>query len=199
VRTRHEADALELLECEDLELRELFTELRQRRGPSVQDRSEYGDIAREIVRHVAVREAALADVAHVAADDPELRGLASRMEHGRVANRPHMDRVERMARGVQGINLRTGQDFDAEVEELIQLVGTEIEWDLADAIPELKANLRRTHRGERLKSAKHLRRHAPRHLDPHGPRWRERAPVLSRVRTVYDRLRDFPASRHHHH
>lgn len=198
MHTRHEADALELLESEDIELRELFTELQQRRGLSVQDRAEYGDIAREIVRHVAVREAALADVAHVASEDPQLLWLASRMEHDRVTNRPHVDRVERMSRGVQGINLRTGQDFDAEVEELIQLVGTEIEWDLDDAIPELRANLRRTHREERLKSAKHLRRHAPIHLHPHGPRWREHAPVLSRLRTVYDRLRGFPASRHHH-
>jgi hypothetical protein len=95
---------------------------------------------------------------------------------------------------VQGVNLRTGQDFDTEMEELIQLVGTEIEWDLTDGIPALKSNMTRTDRVGGLKSAKHLRKHAPTNLNPNGPRWRERAPVISRLLTVYDRLRDFPKS-----
>jgi hypothetical protein len=46
-----------------------------------------------------------------------------------------------------------------------------------------------------MKSAGHVRRHAPINLDPHGPRWWERAPVISRLMTVYDHLRDFPRSR----
>jgi hypothetical protein len=193
-RVRDDANALELLESEDLELRELFTELRQRRGSSVEDRAEYGDIAKEIVRHVAVREAALVDVAEVASDEPRLSEVASRFAHGRNVSRPHFDRVERMSRGVQGINLRTGQDFDAEIEELVQLVGTEIEWDLGEAIPELRASLEQSHREDELKSAGHVRRHAPTKLKPEGPRWYERAPVISRLLTVYDHLRDFPNS-----
>jgi len=193
-RVRDNANALELLESEDLELRELFTELRRRRGSSVEDRAEYGDIAKEIVRHAAVREAALVDVTEVASDDPGLSELASRIEHGRNTSRRHIDRVEKMSRGVQGINLRTGQDFDAEIEELIQLVGTEIEWDLGEAIPELRASLKQSHREDELKSARHVRRHAPTKLDPGGPRWYERAPVISRLITVYDHLRDFPKS-----
>ena len=198
-RARDDANALELLESEDLELRELFTELRQRRGSSVEDRAEYGDIAKEIVRHVAVREAALVDVAEVASDDPRLSELASRIEHGRNTSRPHIDRVEKMSRGVQGINLRTGQDFDAEMEELIQVVGTEIEWDLGEAVPELRASLKQSHREEELKSVRHVRRHAPTKLDPGGPRWYERAPVISRLLTVYDHLRDFPKSSRRRH
>jgi hypothetical protein len=197
-RLRDDANALELLENEDLELRDLFAELRQRRGPSVLDRAEYGDIAKEIVRHVAVREAALIDVAVVASDEPHLGGIASRIEHSRSTSRPHIDRVEKMSRGVQGINLRIGQDFDVEVEELIQVVGTEIEWDLAEAIPELEASLQRSHRQDELKSAKHLRTHAPTKLDPRGPRWHERAPVISRLLTVYDHLRDFPKESRSH-
>jgi hypothetical protein len=193
-RAREDVNALELLESEDLELRELFSELRQRRGTSVEDRAEYGDLAKNIVRHVAIRESALIDVARVASNDPQLSGIASRIEHGRNTSRPHVDRVERMSRGIQGINLRTGQDFDSEMEELIQLVGTEIEWDLSEAIPELSGSLTGTPREEELKSARHLRKHAPTHLDPHGPRWYERAPVISRLLTVYDHLRDFPSA-----
>lgn len=180
MRVRDDANALELLESEDLELRELFTELRQRRGSSVEDRADYGDIAKEIVRHVAVREAALVDVAEVASDDPRLSDVASRIEHGRNTSRPHIDRVEKMARAVQGINLRTGQDFDTEIEELIQVVGTEIEWDLSEAIPELQSSLQQSDREDELKSAGHVRKLAPTKLDPGGPRWYERAPAISR-------------------
>lgn len=199
MRTHADLNALELLENEDLRLRELFSELRLRRGPSVQDRAEYGAIAKNIVRHMAVREAALVDVAQVASRDPGLNGIVSKIERSRVTSRPHIDRVERMSRGVQGMNLRTGQDFDSEMEELIQLVGSEIEWDLGQAIPELMGTLKITHRDDELKSARHLRRHAPIHLDPKGPRWRERAPVLSRLITVYNHLRDFPSAARRNH
>ncbi len=132
------------------------------------------------------------DVATVASAEPQMGEVVSRIELGTLTNRPQIDRVEKMSRGVQGINLRTGQDFDSEMEELIQLVGTEIEWELSEAIPALKGYLRGTHRDEELKSATHLRKHAPTNLDPSGPRWRERAPVISRLITVYDHLRDFP-------
>jgi hypothetical protein len=189
--TRQDSNALELLESEDLELRELFGELRQRRGSSAEERAEDGDIAREIVRHVATREAALADVSKVAGQDPHLSELASRINQGAQVRRPLVDRAERMSR-FQGINLRSGQDFDSAMEELIQLVGTEIEWELGEALPELRGSFRRTDREDELKSATHIRRHAQIKLDWRGPRWWEGAPVISRLITSYDRWRDSP-------
>jgi hypothetical protein len=190
-------NALELLENEDLELRELFGELRQHRGTSVEDRAEYGDVAKEIVRRIATREAALVDVCSVATQDPQLRDVAARIEHGMQVRRPQIDRVEKMSRGVQGINLRTGQDFDSQMEDLIQLTGSEIEWELDEVLPELRAYLRQSDREADLKSADHIRRHAPTSLSPQGPRWWERAPVISRLITVYDHLRDFPRGPKH--
>ena len=107
-------------------------------------------------------------------------------------HRPHLNRVEKMSRGVQGINLRVGQDFDGEMEGLMQVVGTEIEWELDVGLPELEGVLMAAGRQDDLKSAGHLAAHAPTNLHPDGPRWWERAPILSRLITVYDRLRDFP-------
>ncbi len=100
-----------------------------------------------------------------------------------------------MSRGIQGINLGTGQDFDGEIEALIQVVGTEIEWELDEMLPALRGALGRSDRDVDMKSAEHVRRHAPTNRDPHGQRWWEWAPVISRVMTVYDHLRDFPQSR----
>ena len=45
--------AIDLLETEDLELRRLFTALRATRGPSVEERAEYGNLAKEVIQHVA--------------------------------------------------------------------------------------------------------------------------------------------------
>lgn len=193
--TREASNALELLEVEDLELRDLFGELRQHRGNSVEDRATYGDVAKEIVRHVATREAALVEVSKVAAQEPESSGFGERIGDAMIVRRPHIDRVEKMSRGVQGINLRTGQDFDEEIEALIQEVGTEIEWELDEMLPALRGALGRSDQETDMKSADHIRRHAPTNLDPDGPRWWERAPVVSRFITVYDHLRDFPRSR----
>ena len=47
-----------------------------------------------------------------------------------------------MSRGVQGVNLNTGQHFDEEIVELEQIVGTEIEWELGEAIPRIRHALK---------------------------------------------------------
>jgi hypothetical protein len=184
--------ALDLLETEDLELRRLFTALRANRGSSVEERAEYGDVAKQIIRHLATREAALVDVSSVTSRDPGLQQMTNRLEDGMREHRPSIDRVEKMSRGVQGINLRVGQDFDGEMEDLIQVVGAEIEWELEVALPDLRGALMATDRDDELKTAEHLVVHAPTNLSPNGPRWWEHAPIISRFITLYDRLRDFP-------
>ena len=190
--TQRGGTALDLLEDEDLELRRLFAGLRARRGSSVEERAQYGDIAKEIIRHLATREAALVDVSNVASGDPSLQEFSRRFEQSMREHRPYIDRLEKMSRGVQGINLRVGQDFDGEMEQLTQVVGSEIEWELGVALPNLRGIFEATDRQDELKTAGHLSTHAPTNLHPGGPRWWERAPVISRLITVYDRLRDFP-------
>jgi hypothetical protein len=101
-----------------------------------------------------------------------------------------------MSRGVQGINLNVGQDFDSEMQELERIVGTEIEWELGEAIPQiLHAVGDEPGVDDQMKSAHYLQKHAPTNLEPSGPRWIERAPVISRLLTIYDHLRDFPRRR----
>jgi len=185
-------NALDLLEKEDLELRRLFTVLRQHRGASVEDRADYGNAAKDVIRHLATREASLVEVAEFIADRPELSPLADEMHDRMGMRRRHIDRVERMSRGVQGISLNVGQDFDEEMQEVEQIVGTEIEWELNEAIPRIQHVLSDAGQDESLKSAEHVQKHAPTKLDPRGPRWFERAPVVSRLLTVYDHMRDFP-------
>lgn len=193
--TGREGTALDLLEDEDLELQRLFTSLRAQRGSSVEERARYGDIAKETIRHLATREAALVDVVKVASGDPGLQEFSNRLEDGMRGHRPYIDRIEKMSRGVQGINLRVGQDFDGEMEQLMQVVGTEIEWELGVALPKLQGAFEATDRESELKTAEHLSAHAPTNLHPDGPRWWERAPIVSRLITIYDRLRDFPRGR----
>lgn len=185
-------NALDLLETEDLELRRLFTMLQQKRGLSVEERAEYGDLAKDVIRHLATREAALVDVSRVLADEEDLEDVSSRFESNMLEGRPCLDRVEKMSRGVQGMNLRIGQDFESEMLELIQVVGTEIEWELGQGLPKVKGSLSTTMPLSRFKSAGHIERHAPTNVSPDGPRWWESAPLISRLITVYDRLRDFP-------
>jgi hypothetical protein len=193
-----QGSAVDLLETEDLELRGMFAALRLTRGPSVEERARYGDLAKDAIRHLATREAALVDVSDVVSRDPSLQEFSDRLEQSMREHRPHIDRVEKMSRGVQGINLRVGQDFDGEMERLMQIVDTEMEWELDVALPALKGALKEDEREDELKSAAYLSVHAPTNLDPDGPQWWERAPVVSRLITIYDRLRDFPRARERH-
>jgi hypothetical protein len=191
-----QGSAIDLLETEDLELQRLFSAVRASRGPSVEERAEYGNLAKDTIEHLATREAALVDVSEVASSDPGLHEISERFQESIREHRPHIDRVEKMSRGVQGINLRVGQDFDGELEELMQVVGAEMEWELSVALPDLKGAFKAADREDDLKSAEYLSAHAPTNLHPDGPQWWERAPLVSRLITVYDRLRDFPKSRH---
>jgi hypothetical protein len=192
-----QVSAVDLLETQDLELRRLFAALRLTRGPSVEERAKYGDLAKEVIRHLATREAALVDVSDVVSSDPSLQEVSERLQQSMREHRPYIDRVEKMSRGVQGINLRVGQDFDGEMEGLMQVVEPEIEWEIEVALPEPRGALKAAER-DQLKTAEHLSVHAPTNLDPDGPQWWERAPVISRLITIYDRLRDFPRARERH-
>jgi hypothetical protein len=145
---------------------------------------------------VAIREAALVNVVQALGDVPSLGDLMHQFERPASDRRQMIDKVERMSRGVQGINLNAGQDFDAELTRLVAVIQRDCEWDLAEGIPELRASSDPDVREQLFHSAKHIKRHAPTNLSPEGPRWYERAPLISRLVTVYDHLRDFPRATH---
>jgi hypothetical protein len=190
--TTTQGDALDLLEQEDLELRRLFTQMRSKHGDSVTARADYGDLAKTTIQHLATREAALTEVVGVVNDAPELADVVAHIQSDTEVRRPLISRVEKMSRGVPPNNLNQGQDFDGALHDAIREVGTEIEWDLDVALPSMKAVIRGTDRTEDLASASHVARHAPTNLHPAGPRWFERMPVVSRLVTMYDRMRDYP-------
>jgi hypothetical protein len=194
VETKQSEDALDLLEREDVELRRLFAAIEEARADTVGGRATYGDLAKDIIQHLATREAALAEVARKIEDVDELAGV---LDADPSTRRELLDHLEKMSRGVQGINLNTGQDFDGVFQRVIETVGPEIETDLTDAVPAVRGWLSKSEE-DPLKSADYVVRHAPTSLSRQGPPWYERAPVISRLLTIYDRLRDFPrASRHH--
>jgi hypothetical protein len=188
----HEETALDLLEEEDETLRALFWSLDRNRGTGVEERSAYGDIAKQLIRHVATREAALQNVVAGMSGMTNLTDIVDRMDLNTEDRRRLISEAEHMSRGVQGINLNTGQDFHAVVSSLADLLISEIEWELSHAIPTIRQTTNSALRTESLPSADHTKKHAPTNLDPAGPRWYERAPGLSRLITVYDHLRDFP-------
>ena len=71
-----------------------------RRGPAV-----YGDVAKELIRHVATREASLSEISRMAGDTPVLRHVAEWLEAEASTRRSLFNQAEKMSRGVQGINL----------------------------------------------------------------------------------------------
>jgi hypothetical protein len=195
VEANRSDDALNLLEREDVELRRLFAAIEEARADTVGGRATYGDLAKDIIQHLATREAALVEVAQKIDDVDELAGV---LDGDPSTRRELLDHLEKMSRGVQGINLNTGQDFDGVLQRIIDTVDPEIERDLNVAVPAVRRWLSKSAEEDPLRSADYVIRHAPTSLSPEGSRWYERAPVISRLLTIYDRLRDFPrASRHH--
>jgi hypothetical protein len=174
--TKTRGDALDLLEEEDLELRRLFAQMRTLLGPSVSDRADFGELVKTTIRHLATREAAITEVVGVTTEMPSLADVVARLEADTSTRRPMISQMEKMSRGVPPGSLSQGQD---EV-----------------ALPAMKAALRGTDQSQEMKSATHVAKHAPTNLHPRGPRWIERAPVISRLLSIYDRMRDYPRADH---
>lgn len=192
VDERGEQSSLDLLENEDRRILQLTKELQERSGTAVIDSADYGNRAKLLVRHFAVREAALMDVVDGLRQVPELGELADRFAGDLGERRVRMDAVEKCSRNVQGLYLNTGQDFDSELSGLISAVRPEMEWDLAEGVATARRALAPARLAELLHSAEHVARHAPTNVSPTGPKWWERAPVVSRLVTVVHHLRDYP-------
>lgn len=195
-----EHTALDLLEDEDRTILRLSAEVdRSRRqveegvgGERVEARADYGNEAKLLVRHFATREAAAVDVAAGLQAVGQLGDVAGRLLEGEEMRRSRMDRVERMSRGVQGMYLNTAQDFDGELSSLMAAVRPQLEWELEEGIPTVRDQLGGERCAQLFHSAEHVARHAPTHVAPDGPRWYERAPLVSRLLTVVHHLRDYP-------
>jgi hypothetical protein len=184
--------SLDVLQREDLSLQDLFEGMTRTSESTVDTRYDYGNSAKQIIRHVATRQASLMDVGTVTSRVPALQAIGSRMLEGGNACRGIFDQVGDMSRGIQGINLNQGQDFDGALTTLVEAVTLEIDWELSEAIPLIRRSLPQDDGVPRLKSARYVERHAPTKVHPSGPRWFEYSPLVSRIITVYDHLRDHP-------
>lgn len=191
---RDQPNALDLLEDEDRVVLELLDGIEANRGQRVEQRARYGDLVKRLIRQLASREAAAVDVSIGLQRVEGLDGIASRLHAGTAERRQRIDRVERMSRGVLGLSLNTGQEFDPELVALGGVMHEQIRWEISEAIPAIRQQVPEAEQAEIFRSARHLKRHAPTNLDPEGPRWRERARIVSRLLTIFDHLRDFPTA-----
>jgi hypothetical protein len=190
--TTGQRDGLALLEAEDRHVLDLLAKIDRSRGQSVESRDRYGVLVKALIRALGLREAAALEVLEGLQRGEILEPVAEKLREGLFERRRAMDTVERMGRGVSGMELRRGQDFDRELGELRAIITGQIEWELREAIPAIRAAVPAGQRERLFKSARYLRRHAPTSLDPRRPRWRERAPVVSRAISIVTRLRDYP-------
>jgi hypothetical protein len=188
---RHGDDAVDLLESEDRFIKDVFARLAITEGRSVTQRSEHGNLDKQLVRRMAVREAARDHIAEVLLRT-WLVETGKRLRQGLSARRGAMDNVEEMSRSIQGIYLNSGQDFDGAVKSLRAIVGPEIDWELTDVIPLIRRSFSPDERLTLFRPADFLRKHAPTNLSPDGPRWYEHAGLISRLIAARDHLRDYP-------
>jgi hypothetical protein len=191
---RRQVTSLDALARENRTLRELFAQINASRGSSVEARYDYGNAAKQVIRHLATRQASLMDVSHAISEIPNLRMIAIRMMARGKDRRSLLDALGDMSRGIQGVYLNQGQDFDGPLTSLIHAVVTEIDWELTEAIPLIERTLDAEGRTPPFRSARYVQSHAPTRLSESGPRWWEHAPIVSRIVTLFDHLRDHPAA-----
>ncbi len=184
--------ALGVLWHQDLVLRELFDEIGRPRDGGVESRYDYGNQAKEVIRHVGNREAAVMDVAHGIEGLNELVPSAERMLAADRELRRLYREAGRMSRGIRGMDLNIGQNFDAVFQPLVEVVRREVDWELDGELLHISPVVGEDGVHDLFHSASWLEHHAPMTLDPRGERWFERFPVVSHALTLWDHMRDYP-------
>ena len=152
-----EKDSLDVLIDEDRFLLTLFDGLALSRGSSVEERYAYGNLAKESLRHIAIRQSSIVDVTRVLNAVPELKAIRDRMLSGATERRQLFDEATTFARGVPPISLNAGQGFDEVLTALIDAVKTEIEWELAGTLSTIRSTLAQHSLGAELRSARYVR------------------------------------------
>ncbi len=191
--------SLDVLEYEDRHLRALFTRLTETRGQSVADRSAHGDLGKQLVRRLAIREAAMLDIVQGLASVEGLSEVLTDMNGAIDSRRKAIDRLDVMARGVTAMDLNQGQDFEAAVESVRDMIAPEIDWDLATGIPMIRKQVSSETCSHLLHAGRYLRKHAPTHPGIGGGRWYERVEILTRLVAAWDHLRDRPRPMYREH
>jgi hypothetical protein len=187
-----EGTSLDLLEREDRKITDLYAQMEAHAGSGVEDRAEYGQLGKEIVRRITTRESALVDVAIAAAGIPAVAAVGERLGADPVERRERIEGLEKMSRGIQGMYLNTGMDFDGELADLMTVIRPQIAWELDEAIPALRHVLSPKVEADPLQSASYVSKHSPTHVHPAGTRWYQRAPVIARLVSLFHHWSDFP-------
>jgi hypothetical protein len=128
------------------------------------------------------------DVASAIDAIPALRATAAGIRERRTGCRALINELRDVTRTTTPMGLNVGQHFDERLAELMAMAEMTIDWELDQAIPTIEKALDPRPGSAPFRSAHYVRVHAPTKLDPSGPRWYERAPVVSRVLTVWDHL-----------
>lgn len=194
---RNDQTSLDLLQSENLVLRDLFHQLDEHRRSSVGEQYKYGNLAKQIIRHLAIRQSSLMNVAGAVSPISSLRSTSDRMRERGTDRRRTYDEVGDMARDVPVMSLNQGQDFDGPLTALIDAATTEMDWELSDAIPLIRRSISAEDCVALFSSARYSQRHAPMKLNRSGPRWYEHMPVISRVATVFGHMSAYLAIDHY--
>jgi hypothetical protein len=192
VKGRSQETALELLSREDEIVQDLFSQLSTIDEPTVVGRAEYGDLSKALIRHIAVREAALVDIWATLEHSEDLPEITERIQQEMEPRRAAFGRVQTMSQGVPRINLNQGQDFAGALVALRNIVLPEIDWELRDMIPHLEHTLSEEDKHRHFHDGDYLLRHAPTRLARRRPRWYETAPIVSRLVALLVNWTDYP-------
>jgi hypothetical protein len=184
-------DVLDLLRYEDHAVRQVLHEFESSADDSPQGRLQHGHAGKLLVEHLAIREAAKEQLADSLALVPETSDIARALMAGEDSRREALAQLDEMARGIQAINLNQGQDFDAEVRTVSDLLMQEITEELTKTIPALETQLSAQVR-KKFPRAKYVRKHAPTHPNPGGRQWHERFGPMVRLHALFDFFRGFP-------
>jgi hypothetical protein len=189
-------DSLAMVAEQDRQLLEILTGwYNTTPGPDVEDsgilvRSAYkrGTYGLLIIEHAALRIAAKRDVARVLYNHGAA-ALADEFLRHMAEVRQLVNRLDKLARGVNAVGVAASLEFAGTVGELVALLRADLNTEPAHLLPGIEAALGE-HRKD-LHSANWIRHHAPTHPAPRN-RWYSRVPVLVRVKSRYDHLRGFP-------
>lgn len=180
--------ALALLEHEDRALLAILD-----RFESEDDVLAHGRAGQLLVEHLTLREAAREQVAVALREEPAVADLAEALEQDARERRAELVRLDEMARGVNPVNLNSGQPFDETVAEVAGPLRRQIRAELDELIPQVQGRVPEERLDRLLPSARTVTGHALAHPDVGEPKRIRRFAPLRRLRAMYQWTRRLPS------
>lgn len=191
-------DVIDLLDQEDRAIEALLEEFDS--SEAREDHVLRANIGLELRDRLAVQDAAKQELVHAVLDEHGRTELVEQLDGRARERRRLLAQLDDLTRGVSArdVHVGTGEEFDATVRQLKDLLTADLRFERAEVVPALRQELSADELSELGDKVEKVRGRAATHPRADTPLEHEGNPVTKKLKAAVDHVRDIAHDAPHH-